>query len=74
MTWNSGELLAECRDKPTLVTVKMRALGPSLTELALTHSGVAPEDETGVREGWASCLDKLSALYASDGSQNHSPN
>ena len=67
MTWSSGELLEEYRDKPTLVTVTMRALGPALTELTLTHSGVAAEDETGLREGWANCLDKLQALYASEG-------
>ena len=67
MTWSSGDLLTRYRDNPTLVTARMRPLGPALTELTLTHSGVAAEDETGLREGWASCLDKLQALYASDG-------
>jgi uncharacterized protein YndB with AHSA1/START domain len=78
MTWSSGELLEEYRDKATLVTVAMRALEPALTELTLTHSGVAAGDETGLREGWANCLDRLKALYASDGNvfraQDHAAN
>ena len=78
MTWSSGELLEEYRDKTTLVTVTMRALGPELTELTLTHSGMAAADETGLREGWANCLGKLQALYASEGKiarpQDHAAN
>ncbi|KAB2916695.1 MAG: SRPBCC domain-containing protein [Hyphomicrobiaceae bacterium] len=64
MTWSSGELLARYRDNPTLVTARMRPLGPALTELAIVHSRVAAEDETGLREGWATCLDRLQALHA----------
>lgn len=67
MTWSSGELLEQYRGKTTLVNVTMHALGPALTELTVTHSGVAAEDETGLREGWANCLDKLQALYGDDG-------
>jgi uncharacterized protein YndB with AHSA1/START domain len=67
MTRSCGELLSRYRDEPTLVTVNIRALGPRLSELVLTHSAVPTEDETGLREGWANCLDKLQALYASDG-------
>jgi uncharacterized protein YndB with AHSA1/START domain len=67
MTRSSGELLSQYRDKPTLVTVNIRALGPRLSELVLIHSAVSTEDETGLREGWANRLDKLEALYANDG-------
>jgi uncharacterized protein YndB with AHSA1/START domain len=64
MTWSCSEPLVSSQDATTLVTVEMRALEAGRTELALVHSGVAPGDEGGLREGWAASLDWLVAALA----------
>ena len=51
MTWSCGEPLVSYQDATTLMTVDMRMLGAERTELTLVHSGVAPGDEQGLREG-----------------------
>jgi uncharacterized protein YndB with AHSA1/START domain len=61
MTWSCGEPLVSYQDATTLITVDMRMLGAGRTELTLVHSGVAPGDEQGLREGWAASLDRLEA-------------
>ena len=64
MTWSCSEPLVSSQDATTLITVEMRALGAGRTELTLVHSGVAPGDEQGLREGWAASLDRLEAALA----------
>jgi uncharacterized protein YndB with AHSA1/START domain len=64
MTWSCSEPLVSSQDATTLVTVEMRALRTGRTELRLVHSGVAPGDEGGLREGWAASLDRLEAALA----------
>jgi uncharacterized protein YndB with AHSA1/START domain len=64
MTWSCSEPLVSSQDATTLITVEMRALGAGCTELTLVHSGVAPGDERGLREGWAASLDRLEAALA----------
>jgi uncharacterized protein YndB with AHSA1/START domain len=64
MTWSCSEPLASLQDATTLITVEMRALGARRTEMTLVHSGVAPGDERGLREGWTASLDRLEAVLA----------
>ena len=62
MTWRyEGPHGAD--DVPSLVTVQLRALSPTSTQLTLTH---ARARDTKTRDllaaGWPTCLDKLAAL------------
>jgi uncharacterized protein YndB with AHSA1/START domain len=64
MTWSCSEPLISSQDATTLITVEMRALGAGRTEMMLVHSGMAPGDERGLREGWTASLDRLEAVLA----------
>ena len=50
-------------DAPSCLTVDLRALGPALTEVTLTHDRI-PDTEAYAHldEGWAACLDALETL------------
>ncbi|HWE16604.1 MAG TPA: SRPBCC domain-containing protein [Hyphomicrobiaceae bacterium] len=64
MTWSCTDPLVSFQDATTLITVEMRALGAGRTEMTLVHSGVAPGDERGLREGWTASLDRLEVVLA----------
>jgi uncharacterized protein YndB with AHSA1/START domain len=64
MTWSCSEPLVSSQDATTLITVEMRAREARSTEMTLAHSGVAPGDERGLREGWTASLDRLEAVLA----------
>jgi uncharacterized protein YndB with AHSA1/START domain len=53
--------------RETLLTVELRELGPSLTELTLRHERL-PSDayKTSVTQGWTALLDSLVAQYAEE--------
>ena len=50
-------------DAPSRLTIDLRALGPALTEVTLTHDRI-PDTEAYAQldAGWAACLDALEAL------------
>ncbi len=50
-------------DAPSRLTVDLRALGPALTEVTLTHDRI-PDTEAyaHLAEGWTACLDALEVL------------
>ena len=53
--------------KETLLTVELRELGPSLTELTLKHERLPSEAyKSSVTQGWTALLDSLVALYAEE--------
>jgi len=60
MTWNYDGPVAALRTRATLVSAELRALGPALTELTLTHEKNPNREVAGLnRVNWKSCLDKL---------------
>ena len=44
---------------PSIVTVELRALDASATELTLTHEGLPENAQKGTNEGWADCFGML---------------
>lgn len=44
---------------PSLVTIELRALDASTTELTLTHEGLPEREQKGTNAGWTDCFDML---------------
>ena len=44
---------------PSIVTVELRALDASTTELTLTHEGLPERVQDGTNKGWADCFGML---------------
>ncbi len=60
LTWSYDGPAVALRGKPSIVTARMRRLGPDLTELTVTHEKLSKQRAAQLnRENWNSCLDKL---------------
>jgi uncharacterized protein YndB with AHSA1/START domain/predicted pyridoxine 5'-phosphate oxidase superfamily flavin-nucleotide-binding protein len=73
MSWNYDGPVAALRSRSaTLVSAVMRALGPKLTELTLTHEKHPDREAAGLNKvSWSSCLTKLEAACPSAEAERH---
>ena len=66
-TWVYEGPIPDFIGKETLLTVELRELGPSLTELTLKHERLPSETyRDSVTQGWSGLLGNLEALYAEE--------
>lgn len=68
LTWMYEGAAVALRGEASVVDVELRALGPDLTELTLTHAKMTKQRVADLnRKNWTSCLEKLGDCVDQDG-------